>query len=171
MASIHGFELKNMKRISGTEGHGLSGDVWLNGTKLGHWSQDANGGCSFADFEIDTVDESVAKQCPEYSADVNGIHFDASLDAVLTRLAAMKDDERGFKRAVRNGHTGTIVVSDGMTVLTACYDGNQNDETNKHLVDYIVKKYGMNGDGVTVEFHDSLDDFSVGTPIHVDGIA
>lgn len=58
MASLNGVEIKNLKMFYGHEGEPLNqGTVYLNGRKLGFWSEDSHGGCNIFDFDTRLLDK------------------------------------------------------------------------------------------------------------------
>lgn len=57
MASINGVSLKKITSFEGTEGYAEQGDIYLNGKKVGFFSEDANGAPSW----IDAPPEAYAK--------------------------------------------------------------------------------------------------------------
>lgn len=58
MASLNGVEIKNLKMFYGHEGEPLNqGTVYLNGRKLGFWSEDSYGGCNVFDFDTRSLDK------------------------------------------------------------------------------------------------------------------
>lgn len=50
MASILGFEIKNMVKFRGREGQGCQGEIYYNGEKVGWYNDSADGGMAEIDF-------------------------------------------------------------------------------------------------------------------------
>ena len=62
MASLNGVTIRNLKGFNGHEGEPLfQGSVYLNGQKLGFWSQDAHGGSDNYDFNTKALVEQNIK--------------------------------------------------------------------------------------------------------------
>ena len=64
VASINGVSLKNLKYYVGHEGGCLQGDVYLDGKKLGFWSQDSWGGPDMFEFD----ETPIVERAKEYYA-------------------------------------------------------------------------------------------------------
>ncbi len=79
MASVYGVEVKNVRRQTDHEGCALySADVWYNGKKLGHWSQDYWCGLCRTDFNESLLDDAVEKY---RNSDLVEEHYKAVIDA------------------------------------------------------------------------------------------
>lgn len=50
MASIKGFQMKNVKRTLGREGYGCTATMYLNGKKIGTYADYGDGGCEDVDY-------------------------------------------------------------------------------------------------------------------------
>ena len=113
MAKFHGFEIKNFKTFQGMEGYGSQGDVWLNGKKLGFWSNDGNGGMDRFSFPTAELDTLIAKQVPECSYTYKDNVIEADLSMLLAHLADMKDIEKQWKKADKQGRALVVLTQRG----------------------------------------------------------
>lgn len=59
MAQFYGVELKNIKTWQGREGIGSQGTVYLNGRKIGMWTDEANGGCHNYSFKLELIEPAL----------------------------------------------------------------------------------------------------------------
>ena len=170
MAKFHGFEIKNMKTFLGMEGYGTQGDVWLNGKKLGFWSNDGDGGEDRFEMPRDAVqalNELCAEQCPECAIDSYGMHIDADLSLVLSHLADLKDLEKDWKKLNKQG-SSLVVLKSRETDDSVCYSLRTTDRGAilRWLIDKLpaeCEKHGL-GDGA-FDIYDSPESFVVGDPL------
>lgn len=123
MAVINGLSIKCLKQFRGHEGEPVfQGDLYLNGKKLGSWSQDSYGGPD--NFMLDggrkqvrVLDDIVKGMYPEkarsFGTEENPIVIKYGLESLIVDLLDLMHDEKTFKKAVKNGYDGTLVVTDG----------------------------------------------------------
>lgn len=106
MASIKGIEVKNLKSFRGVEyPTNYQGNVFYNGKKMGFWSQDSWGGPDRYEFDSRELD-AVAK---EYYGE-DSIY---DLDCLMGELLELVDYEKNFKKAVKEGYTALVVITNG----------------------------------------------------------
>lgn len=170
MAKFHGFEIKNMKTFMGMEGYGTQGDIWLNGKKLGFWSNDGNGGADRFDMPreaIKQLNELVAEQCPECASDDYGIHLDADLSIVLAHLADLKDLEKDWKKLYKKG-CSLVSLNSRETDEKVFYEIASTNR--RSIINWLIKnlpsesdKHGL-GD-CNFDIYDSPECFIVGSPL------
>lgn len=67
MASIKGFQMKNVKTIVGREGYGCTGTMYLNGKKIGTYADYGDGGCSDIRYESMEARASMKKAVVEFA--------------------------------------------------------------------------------------------------------
>lgn len=124
MASINGISIKDLKQFTGHEGEPLfQGNLYLNGKKIGFWSQDGHGGPD--NFMLDggwqqekALDDAIKAMYPE-----KAIHGEArdgepyvieyGLEFLMTDILDLMNDEKEFKKATKNGYAGIMVATDG----------------------------------------------------------
>lgn len=106
MASIKGIQIKNVKSFRGNEWpENFQGNVYFNGKKMGFWSQDSWGGPDY--FEFDTTE--LDKKAKEFYGE-NSIY---GLDCLMGEILALADNEKQYKRAIKDGFSGIVVITDG----------------------------------------------------------
>lgn len=104
MASINGVTLKSLKSFSGHEGEACyQANVYLNGRKLGFWSQDGRGAiCDEYDFNTDSLTEAFLmwkSQC------IDSPYYDVlSLESFMYVLVSLMDLEKNIKSMVKKGY-------------------------------------------------------------------
>jgi hypothetical protein len=114
MAKINGVEIKNLKSFVGHEGICYQGDVWLDGKKLGFWSQDSWGAiCD--DFGFDTsVLDTVCKNYQDGFPDAYQYkEFCADKETFLNDLVILKEIEKDCKKNFKKGYKTVIYMTDG----------------------------------------------------------
>lgn len=123
MASIKGISLKNVKTFRGHEyPTNYQGNVYFNGKKMGFWSQDSWGGPDSYDFDTAELD---AKAKEFYGED--SIY---GLDCLMGELLELMDNEKMFKKAVKEGYSALVVISNGYNVAFI----KEPRETNKEVL-------------------------------------
>ena len=150
MAKINGVQIKNLKSYLGHEGYCHQGNVYLNGKKLGFWSQDSWGGCDNYDF-----DESVLKKAVNDYKD--GFPDDYELKSVMDADSLMGDIvflmeiEKDFKKETKKGGYNTIIYFykyfQKLCIDVPTKEGHDateqvmNNEQLKGLVEKLKKKF------------------------------
>lgn len=126
MAKLHGFELKSMKTGRGMEGISTHATVYLNGHKLGYYSDFGDGGCARYEFDgVSACDlgDRVATQFPEYKT-YDWMSDTDVLDMLMAELADLTDAEK----VARRNWTGKRIPDafEAVTVYERDADGRQN---------------------------------------------
>lgn len=67
MASIKGFQLKNVKRTLGREGYGTIATMYLNGKKIGTYEDYGDGGCEDVNYVSQEAREEMVKLIIKYA--------------------------------------------------------------------------------------------------------
>ena len=67
MASIKGFQLKNVKNIRGREGYGCSATMYLDGKKIGTYVDYGDGGCEEVDYISKEAEIKMMKVVIDYA--------------------------------------------------------------------------------------------------------
>ena len=160
MASINGVQIKGVKTFVGMEGPATQGTVWLNGKKLGFWSQDGDGGCDRFQFNESLLEKAVksykkAHKSPDF--------FNAS--CLLWELLQLMELEKAYKKRAKKNYPGLLVATDG--VQTAVMGVNSADRKliesstlYKKFVDDCEKEFGKE---CTITIYTSIADFDVVT--------
>lgn len=188
MASINGISVKSVQKFLGHEGEPLfQGNLYLNGKKIGFWSQDSHGGPD--NFMLDEgwkqeklLDDVVKAMNSEKAfqggTDENPFVMEYGLEFLMADLLVLVNDEKEYKKAVKNGYTGIMVATDGYheTVwqLPAAYT-SLSDEALLAKMNSALKEVKVSffpEDKFTkhsVKVYRSLKDFVVGEPIDLAG--
>ena len=67
MASIKGFQLKNVKQTLGREGYGCIATMYLHGKKIGTYEDYGDGACEDVDYVSEEAKEEMMKVIIEYA--------------------------------------------------------------------------------------------------------
>lgn len=67
MASIKGFQLKNVKRMLGREGYGCIATMYLNGKKIGTYEDYGDGGCEDVTYTSPEAEKEMMKVIIEFA--------------------------------------------------------------------------------------------------------
>ena len=142
MASLNGVTIRNLKGFNGHEGEPLfQGSVYLNGQKLGFWSQDAHGGSDNYDFNTKALETPVLMWKSALKSSKYYEYLDA--DGFLAVVCGLMQIEKGFKKAVKSGYPVScfsINVLDGMGSMSS-FLHKSVAENNKSAVENDVLKY------------------------------
>ena len=114
MAKINGVELKAVKRFTDHEGAQIAqANVYVNGKKVGFWSQDSWGGPDNY-YGIEDVITQKAKLfkdgCP---SDARYYDFQDDPDIFMDHLLHLAEDEKVFKKYIKDGFSTLLIVTDG----------------------------------------------------------
>ena len=71
MASIKGFQLKNVKRIMGREGYGCTASMYLNGDKIGTYADYGDGACEDVTYVSPKAEEEMMKIIIDFAKEYN----------------------------------------------------------------------------------------------------
>ena len=71
MASIKGFQLKNIKNILGREGYGCTATMYLNGKKIGTYADYGDGACEEVNYVSNEAEMEMMKVIIEYAKTYN----------------------------------------------------------------------------------------------------
>lgn len=191
MASINGITVKAIKNFYGHEGEPLhQGNIYLGNKKIGFWSQDSWGGPDSIHLDEPYRTRMLAERVRELNRDKEEVFerndgskytIDYSLDIMFGDLMVLKDDEDTFKKAIKDGFAGVLLVTDGHHV----FGWRLNKEMvvlpkevimsrfSKSISDGKVKHKFYKEDSFIkheVKIYRSLDDFNIGTKIKLEEI-
>lgn len=191
MASINGITVKALKQFRGHEGEPLyQGNIYLGNKKIGWWSQDSWGGCDniYLDqpYNITKLENTVKclnlHRRQTFTRGDNSIYtLDYSLDTLFGDLMSLQEDEKEFKKAIKNGFAGLLLVTDGYKIfgwnLAKPTMEMSNEEIlvnfNKKIEDGKRQNKFFAEDGYIkheVKIYRSIDDFNVGRAINLNDI-
>lgn len=166
MASIKGYELKNIKTFQGREWRGIQGSIYHNGKKVGWYSDPGDGG--MADIDLYLPKEKNGNQRAErekqLAAAVKKYYTEYPLRGEYARLAPdaelffgaliqLSQDEKIYKKVSQNGY-GHIVF----------YRKNKN-EPNESYTAFMDKgameEFIERGEFGEMRRYDSAEDFVI----------
>ena len=191
MASINGITVKALKTFRGHEGEPCcQGNLYIGTKKIGFWSQDSHGGCdnfmldrpyseAMLSNRVKELNTDKAEKITRYDGTVSTIEY--SLEHLMGDLTALLDDEKTYKKALKDGFKGILLVSDGYHVFGwRLSEGVAKLSTEKILSVYAdeiekgkVKHKFFKEDGFykhSVKIYRSAADFDIGTRIKIDEI-
>ena len=117
MASINGVAIKNLKMFRGHEGEALAqGSIYLNGKRLGTWSQDSWGGPDQFDFDESILKEACINFKAGFPEDYRYREVCDEPDVFLGDLLKLVNLEKAFKGYFKRGYKTAIAVSDGFNM-------------------------------------------------------
>lgn len=128
-------EVKNLREFTGHDGGGYwQGDVWLNGKKLGSWSNDAWCGPDCFGFDVHLLDEA----CRNYKAGFpDSYKYKDVADDPDVFMGAVRDIkliEKDCKKEFRNGARAVYYMTDNCHISWIPFNGLVT-------VDYVRGKY------------------------------
>ena len=191
MASINGITVKALKTFRGHEGEPCcQGNLYIGTKKIGFWSQDSHGGCdnfmldkpyseAMLSNRVKELNTDKAKKITRYDGTVGTIEY--SLEHLMGDLTALLDDEKTYKKALKDGFKGILLVSDGYHVFGwRLSEGVAKLSTEKILsvyADEIEKgkakhKFFKEDEFYkhSVKIYRSAADFNIGTRIKIDEV-
>ena len=136
MASIAGIQVKGVKTYSGMEGFAEQGNLYMDGKKIGFWSQDADGGDDRYEFDKPESEQLFYNRIKDYfrknppidesrlysvnaedvdmghlpQADVNKDDIATNPDCFMYNLSNLIDVEKTWKKAVKTGFAAIGIV-------------------------------------------------------------
>ena len=153
MASINGVSIKGLKTFRGHEGEICSqGNVYLDGKKLGFWSENSWSGAG--DYEFD--EKLLKERCDMMAEGMKDgrvpIKEIMCADILLYHLTILMDYEKDFKKAVKRGTKAVVFTTNKH--LISMYEFAY-DDTDENLIKACSELYPY-----TSVFR-TLDDFNI----------
>ena len=186
MATINGLQIRGLKSFIGHEGECYQGNLYLNNKKIGFWSQDSNG-CIQDNLDLDreysegqlrkeiiVLNKDKAIKGKSLSGQDYVLEYD--LEKLMTDLLVLIDDEKAFKKAVKEGYSMTLVVSDYYHVSTWKLSGPYLLLTDEELIKKLDKEITQakskmfKNEEIKIKIYRSLDDFNIGEKISLNSI-
>ena len=118
MASIFGFEIKNLKTFVGRDGVGAQGNVYYNGKKVGWYNDSADGGMADINFDGDKeqyskmmklLTEATRKYYERYPLTGQYTNLEPNEDFFMEDLVNFTLDEKEFRKYQKDGYIGMAV--------------------------------------------------------------
>lgn len=160
MASINGVEVKSIKQFSGHEGEPLcQGTIYLNGRKLGFWSQDAHGGDDNFDFDAEMLEKPFFQAKSVRKDDYYQL---VGVGAFIADIVLLSEIEKDYKRMVKKGFPILYVA---MIEGLGCYTciglktltGLSEEDKNKLMES--LRPYVTNGHKIQLKMYKGSEDF------------
>lgn len=185
MASIQGLQVKSLKSYIGMEGVAYQGNLYLNGKKIGFWSQDGNGAVTDALSMERGYSESLLRKIIENTNEdkaelFHDMKVEYSFELFMEDLIVWKLRENEFKKAVKKGFPMLLEITDGYTAiyykLPQRYTAMSNKDIEKALAKEIkgskeqIAKNHMDKRDISVLIFRSLENFNIGDPISLEDI-
>lgn len=161
MASINGVAIKGYKTFKGHEWEDLAqGSIYLNGKRLGAWSQDSWGGPDTFSFDADILKEACKNFKAGFPKDYKYIDVCDEVDVFLGELVRLIDTEKHMNKFFKKGYKVAIVVSNGWyaSTLATPTDGTDAELLTKYARDIEQMKAEMDGNvGISIYRPNSFD--------------
>lgn len=154
MATIYGVSLKKLTTFRDHEGAPCcQADVYLNGKKLGFWSQDSWGGPDQMQFDEKMLQSAVDlyKASGRVEERYMGIY---NAECLLGELADLTDMEKKFKSGMKKGFTTLVMGPYGTGFYSTC--SAEQIKTHPQYLDLVKESRGEK-----VSIYTSLYDFQV----------
>ena len=165
MAKINGVEMKAIKSFPDHEGCECAyASIYIDGKRVGRWSQDSWGGPdNYEGFEDAIINKAKAfkEGCPK---DAEYYDFLDNPDIFMGHLLELSEDEKRYKKYLKDGYTTVLMISDGYHCSMVAYRGKMTlSEIESRFPDTVKKmREGMYKNVKPKErLYTSLDDFSV----------
>jgi len=123
MTEISGVTIKNVRKFIGMEGEAYQGSVYLDGKRLGFWSQDGNGGCDRYEFDEKQLMPAAEKHAAAKPKDwkyrdlffKNGKLSPEYLDSFMNDVLCLLLDEKEWKKQGKKGYPIMVIFHDGLS--------------------------------------------------------
>lgn len=169
MASINGVQIKSLKSFVEHEGMtAYQGNVYIDGKKAGFWTQDFCCGADHFHFPTDILDSRAAGYRAGLPESYGNREY-VNAEVMLGDLVALMEDEKRYKRKLKEGFTAMIEISDGHHVRWYHLKPADNPAPSKEdlaeryaqSIDEVIEALYGEGTVPQVRIHASLDDFDL----------
>lgn len=135
MAKVNGIQIKGLKYFVTHDGmDAAQGNIYLDNKKLGFWTQDADCGEDYCDFDESILNDRL--EAYQEGFDTDHKHFEFAfegLESLLYNLTNLLDHEKLFKKYTKKGFKSVVIVTDGYnTSILATYDDNKKAIETKY---------------------------------------
>lgn len=164
MAKINGVEMKAIKSYPGHECECAYASIYIDGKRVGRWSQDSWGGPDNYDGFEDAI-ISKAKMfkegCPKNAKYYN---FLDEPDIFMGCLLELFEDEKNYKKYLKDGYVTVFMVSDGYHCSMIAFKKEITlSEIESEFPDTVKKMRGKMFKNVKPKekVYTSINDFSI----------
>ena len=169
MASINGVQIKSLKSF--TEHEGMTahqGNVYIDGKKQGFWTQDFSCGADHFHFRTTELDRRAADYRHGFPKEHKLRNF-INAETLLASLVDLMEDEKHYKRELKEGFTAMITITDGYHVRwysikpTCAEDLSKEDIIERYGegVNEVIGALYENAKQAQVRIYTSLEDFDL----------
>ena len=165
MASINGIAIKSVRKFRDHEDCMIAqGNVYFNGRKLGFWSQDSWGGPDRFDFDESLLSKEVESYRLHAPMEKEEYRAFADLSCLLYDLLALTDEEKTYKKGVKQGFRTYVSVKDALRSGGYWSDAPADSVLTRSFHQDFLKKFfagpRLPRDGeIKVTVYGSPDDF------------
>ena len=140
MASIKGFQLKNVKNTLGREGYGCTATMYLNGKKIGTYADYGDGGCEDVDYVSKDAEADMMRVIISYAKEH---HNEFIINLYHERPQQFKEECEIFKKyhPYIPDEDITIETMASNSIVYIVSDLLELIETEKHFKKYQKKGY------------------------------
>ena len=140
MASIKGFQLKNVKNTMGREGYGCIATMYLNGKKIGTYADYGDGGCEDVDYVSKDAEADMMRVIIDYAKEH---HNEFIINLYHERPQQFKEECERFKKYYPYipDEDITIETMASNSIVYIVSDLLDLIETEKHFKKYLKKGY------------------------------
>ena len=157
MATFHGFSITRMRSWMGSEGIGTSGNLVLNGRKLGEFVDYGDGGAIVYRFPTRELEAAIREQAPEVG----------SLDMLVCILGDMTETEKwlrtGWRRAEKQGRLFVSAQDDDGNLMSSSYDKSISKDVAEFSLKQEALRKGLDPDTLKVQAWEILPTLDKGT--------
>ena len=141
--TINGITIKGLKKSSGHEGGYCQGTVYLDGKKLGFWSQDAWGGPD--SYDSTEMYEKLAERAKSYQSGFpDSYKFKDVLDSpdvLLGELVQFMDEEKTYKKYAKQGYPVMLLVATNYSCAMQFFRQPQTDAVYAQCAAKLAERF------------------------------
>lgn len=164
MASIYGYELKNIRTWQGRDWEGCQGHICYNGKKVGWYHNNGDGSCTDIDFYLSGKDR--AKNEQHFNETIKQYYADNPLqppyekiipdgEIFIGEMLELMDSEKCYKKFAKDGYPFMVQYSEkyGTISCAAC--------NTIAMANELYNKYSADPKVTNVKMFKGLDDFNI----------
>lgn len=111
MAEIKGLTIKGLTRFIGMEGEAFQGNIYLNGKKIGWYSESGDGGCSTFRYDSREDEAKVEAIIKKYFEEKPPLaEYLASEEIFFADLVDLINHEKAFKKGLSKGYAWYVTA-------------------------------------------------------------
>lgn len=161
MASINGITIKGLKKFKDHEGAPCyQGTVYVDGMKMGWWSQDFHGGPDIMDFDQSYLNKDVESYRNSDLVDDEYREY-TELDSLLCDVVELMATEKLYKKGLKDGYPVLLEATDGRLYVWRTWYRKMPEQA---VIDQFCRekeKAAYVRTAVKAKVYTSLDDFNI----------